>query len=383
VSSTQQNPSHIYNAAGNYTVTFIVTDSQSTQDSISLTINATLSSTPAYLSCSPTNLYFGIDPSGILTANQSLRIINAGDGTMIWNLGESIPWLSCFPISGINRGQVFISVNASALSPGTYNATITVSSPQAYNSPQLIEVNLRVYEPGLGSDPSGEANDLLDGTPVAGRVTIAGWTLVDARVKKVGTKTNSDPNNLAVTNASHGLVSRGGALMADNSAAIRDLSRPELKSNDLEDEIGRLEIGLMEIWKGLELQYAVDRDTEEHPMTVDQAEESEPRKDRLQLNFESETTNSTKVQIDELEPLRIVFTSSIRENICFIGWGEDENSALPIGSALDTAKGEFSWIPQSGSIGQYILHFAVSDGSHRSQPLLIEVNVIQKTTTKK
>ncbi|MEX2739334.1 MAG: hypothetical protein Q6356_009745, partial [Candidatus Wukongarchaeota archaeon] len=79
------------------------------------------------------------------------------------------------------------------------------------------------------------------------------------------------------------------------------------------------------------------------------------------------------------EPLRIVFTSSLKENISFIGWGEDEQTALPNGSTLDTVKGEFSWVPPFGFTGKYVFHFAVTDGSHRSQPLCIEVNVKPKS----
>jgi PKD repeat protein len=382
--SAQQNPSHTYNAAGNYTVTFTVTDSQSIQDSVSLTITATLSPTPAYLSCSPTNFYFGVSVSGTLTSSQNMRIINAGDGTMTWNAAENTPWLSCSPLSGMNRGQVAVSVNASGLSPGTYNAIITVSSPQAYNSPQLIEVNLRVHESGLESDPSEGTDNLLEGTPVGGRATRAERRLVDARLKEVGTRTNSDPNNPIAANASNGLVSKGSVLIADNSTENSDLGQSKLKSDNQQDKTDRLEIELKEIQRGFMLQSAVDRESEENRMTINQATTLDPMKDKSQLDTERKTTNIINVQIEEMEPLRIVFTSSLRENISFIGWGEDEQTALPIGSTLDMENGEFSWIPQPGSIGQYILHFAVTDGSRKSQPLQIVVDVLfQEATTKK
>ena len=63
----------------------------------------------------------------------------------------------------------------------------------------------------------------------------------------------------------------------------------------------------------------------------------------------------------------------------YIGWGEQDWKALPIGSTLDREKGIFSWIPTPGFIGNYVLHFAVTDGSYMSEPLRVEVNVIPKS----
>jgi hypothetical protein len=201
-------------------------------------------------------------------------------------------------------------------------------------------------------------------------------TLANARVKEIGTKTSSDPNNPMVANAFNGLVSKGSDFTADISKENDDLSRPELKNNDQEYDTGGLEIGLKEIWKGLELQSAGDEEMEEDLMTIGQSGELEPQKHKPRLPIEKETANIPNVQIEEFEPLRIVFSRSIGENISFIGWGEDEQTAL----TLDTIKGEFSWIPQTGSIGQHILHFAVTDGSYMSQPLRIVVDVIPRSS---
>jgi len=372
--STQQNPSHTYNSAGNYTVTLTVTDSQSLQDSVSLTITANISPTQAYLSCSPTNLYFGASVSGVQTGSQNMRVINAGDGTMTWNVQESTPWLSCSPLSGTNRGQVTVSFNASGLSPGTYSAIITVSSPQAYNSPQLIEVNLRVYEAGI---------EIPDGNPFSGRDSVVGLTLNDIKARRAGIKKNSDPNNPTEAIESGGLVTIGNTFIAQDSTEKENLERPELNTPYREDETGRLTIGLKDILIGLKPQSTVDIDTEEDRIAIDQIEKPTSIIQKSQLENEKESVNIKRIQIEEMEPLRIVFISNLRENISFIGWGEDEQTLLPIGSTLDTVKGEFSWIPPFGSKGKCMFHFAVTDGSHRSQPLQIEVDVIRKATIKK
>ncbi len=79
-----------------------------------------------------------------------------------------------------------------------------------------------------------------------------------------------------------------------------------------------------------------------------------------------------------MEPLGIVLEESSSGNMEYIGWGENEWKALPIGSSLDRDKGIFSWIPTPGFIGRYVFHFAVIDGSHMSKPLQVVVNVIPK-----
>ena len=364
-SSTQQNPSHTYNAAGNYTATLTVTDNQGSQDSVSLTIDANSSPIPAYLSCSPSSLFFNATVSGSPPNGQYLRIVNAGNGTMTWSIQDNANWLTCSPTSGTSRGSVQVSVNASGFSPGLYTATITLSSPQAYNSPQYVSVDLRVVEPGVESDPFGVFDSLQ--------------ALKDGKVKRVGIKTNSDPSIPPEAIDSNTLVSKGNAFIVDNLPESDDLCLSKLMSIDQQDETGRLEIGLKEIQRGFKLQsFDDDKETDENRMTIDQVAKLEPQEHKPQLDTERESTNILKVQIEETESFRIVFTSSLRENISFIGWGEDENTALPIGSTLDTVKGEFSWVPTAGSIGKYVFHFAVTDGSHRSQPLRIEVDVVPR-----
>nr|NIM91371.1 hypothetical protein [Candidatus Aminicenantes bacterium] len=94
------------------------------------------------------------------------------------------------------------------------------------------------------------------------------------------------------------------------------------------------------------------------------------REPRPQVNNDREidTKSILKIQIEEMEPLRIVLEERSEGNIKYIGWGENEQKALPIGSTLDREKGIFSWIPTPGFIGRYVLHFAVTDGSYMSKP---------------
>jgi uncharacterized protein (TIGR03437 family) len=53
-------------------------------------------------------------------------------------------WLSVSPASGTTPASLSVSVNPTALSPGSYNGTITVTAPGATGSPQTVQVTLVV-----------------------------------------------------------------------------------------------------------------------------------------------------------------------------------------------------------------------------------------------
>lgn len=78
---------------------------------------------------------------------QVLKLRNGGAGALTWTLNSNVTWLSGNPQSGESSGEwdeIVVSVNASPLEAGVYNGTITITSPEAANSPQTVQVNLKV-----------------------------------------------------------------------------------------------------------------------------------------------------------------------------------------------------------------------------------------------
>jgi hypothetical protein len=86
---------------------------------------------------------------------QTLRVTNSGPaGTILsWSAVVSTPsWLSVSPSQGNGLGSgastnITVSVNATGMPVGTHNGIITVSDPNASNSPQTATVELIITQP--------------------------------------------------------------------------------------------------------------------------------------------------------------------------------------------------------------------------------------------
>lgn len=135
------------------------------------------------ISLSPVQLNFATDASGNASGDQSFLVSNSGGGTLNWTISPDQTWITASPSSGIDSGYVTVSVDPSGKSAGTYNGTITVSDPNAVNSPQTVKVQLEVYS--STSPPFGEFATPLDGSTVRSSVPFTGWALDDIKVESV------------------------------------------------------------------------------------------------------------------------------------------------------------------------------------------------------
>jgi hypothetical protein len=85
-----------------------------------------------------------ITPQGAGNPNDKiLGISNTGGGTLNWEINYDCNWLTAEPNSGISTGEVDdvnLSVDKTGLSEGTHTCTLTVSDPNADNSPRTVNV---------------------------------------------------------------------------------------------------------------------------------------------------------------------------------------------------------------------------------------------------
>ncbi|NLE60810.1 MAG: PEGA domain-containing protein [Planctomycetes bacterium] len=99
---------------------------------------------------------------GSNATDQVFTVQNTGSGTLSYSIGDNAAWLSCSPIDGTSTGEsdtITVTYTTSSLSPGTYNATITIADAGATNNPQTIAVTLTVTSsggPNLVANPGFE-----------------------------------------------------------------------------------------------------------------------------------------------------------------------------------------------------------------------------------
>ncbi|UCH98107.1 MAG: BACON domain-containing protein, partial [Candidatus Aminicenantes bacterium] len=151
---------------------------------VTIGVNTSHAGTPE-LEISRTRLNFGACTCGAVTPLQVFLINNTGAGVMTWSVSDNANWLNCTPVSGINSGKVEVTVDASDKSAGTYNGTITVSSPGAANSPQTIDVTLKVYSAGTDAGPIGTFETPVNNSTVQSSIPVTGWVVDDIAVESV------------------------------------------------------------------------------------------------------------------------------------------------------------------------------------------------------
>jgi hypothetical protein len=88
--------------------------------------------------------------------------------------------------------------------------------------------------------------------------------------------------------------------------------------------------------------------------------------------------NRDFVEIELEETVRLELHLNGQGGNRFIGWGRNQNEALPDCSTLDKENGVFYWMPEAGFLGEHTLHFALTNGKFRSKPIKVVVNIVPK-----
>ncbi len=106
------------------------------------------------ISFTPSSFTFTAIQGGSNPASQTLEIWNSGvSGTTLnWSVSDNATWLTLSPTSGNSTGEhdsVTLSVSISGMTAGSYSATITISDPNASNSPRTVPVTLTITAPDL------------------------------------------------------------------------------------------------------------------------------------------------------------------------------------------------------------------------------------------
>jgi len=115
---------------------------------------------PPAISVSPQTLGFAAQFGGANPPPQSITIRNSGQSTLNYTISDDAAWLDVNPAQGTSSGENkthSVSVSSGGLAEGTFNATITITDPNATNNPQTVAVSLSVSKqppPSIGVDKS-------------------------------------------------------------------------------------------------------------------------------------------------------------------------------------------------------------------------------------
>lgn len=152
---------------------------------------ATLQWVVPVIALGPSAMAFTFEEGGS-PQTEALTVSNQGEGTMDWNASEDVPWLEISPTSGsLGPGQsaaIDVTIADPDLSRGQYQGVITVSAPNAVDSPRTSTVSLTYIEkPRIGLSAQSltfTADEGIDPEPQDLTITNTGegslsWSAVD------------------------------------------------------------------------------------------------------------------------------------------------------------------------------------------------------------
>ncbi|MEP6989369.1 MAG: Rieske 2Fe-2S domain-containing protein [bacterium] len=173
-------------AAGTYTATVPVTaaGASNTPQQVAITLVVTSPTGAATLALSSATAAFSAAQGGGTTPAQSISVLNAGGGTLralalgaiAYGAGGT-GWLAASLSASAVPATITLSAAPSTLAPGTYTATVPVTSAGIANSPQSIAVTLTVtgaaslvlstasatFSAPAGANPGGQIVNITSG----------------------------------------------------------------------------------------------------------------------------------------------------------------------------------------------------------------------------
>lgn len=170
---------------------------------------------------SPSALKFGASTTGASTQDQKVLLIDGKGGRLHWSANSSASWLTVSPTSGKGDGHVTIGIDPTGLTAGTLTGTVSITDPDAGNSPQEIAVTLEVHLSTSG--PIGEFDSPVDRAKVKGTIPLSGWALDDIGVERLEIRRNPVASDPAESIGTDGLVHVG-------SAASSEGARPDIET---------------------------------------------------------------------------------------------------------------------------------------------------------
>jgi hypothetical protein len=137
--------------ANTYTGNITIEDENASNSPQTVAVSLTVAPVPI-IQLDPGTLDFTTD-EGQEPADQTFDVRNTGAAELNWSASVDQSWLSLEPASGSvavgGSETVTASISTAGLAAGNYTAEITVSDPNANNSPQAMNVTLAIIPAGF------------------------------------------------------------------------------------------------------------------------------------------------------------------------------------------------------------------------------------------
>jgi large repetitive protein len=167
--------------AGTYTATVQVASSVSGVHPVTVTVTFAVLAPAPTLALGTNSVSFAATRGGADPAQQNLGVTNSGGGSLTglqaavtYAGGQPAGWLTASLNGTTAPATLSLRAATGALAPGTYSATVLVSSPDAANSPVALAVTFTVADqaPAIALAPPTLAFSALRGGPSPGQQTV-------------------------------------------------------------------------------------------------------------------------------------------------------------------------------------------------------------------
>jgi hypothetical protein len=147
--------------AGVYRDTVVVTATGAAGSPAKILITLTVNQ--PVLAVSPTTVQDSANVSTTAARTTTLRLTNAGSGTLSWTATKTAPWVALSKTSGGAPDSVQVTLSPASLPAGTQRDTIVFTSPEANNSPIKVPVRFDILQPALSVTPATLADSAIQG----------------------------------------------------------------------------------------------------------------------------------------------------------------------------------------------------------------------------
>ena len=99
------------------------------------------------IAVSPSTIEFFRERNAGNPDSQTIQIRNCGGETLNWSIDEDCSWLTVDPCTGDSTSEIdnfTVSVDSDGMPRGIYSTTLSITDPDASNSPRIVTVNLYI-----------------------------------------------------------------------------------------------------------------------------------------------------------------------------------------------------------------------------------------------